>query len=96
MTNKHILYGAEFSLYSGKARCYLRYKQVPFDEVLSSLSVYKQTIIPNTGVRFIPVVDTRWPLSAGHVAHHRLSGEVISRSIRNARRSKPAPGLTVT
>jgi glutathione S-transferase len=58
MTDKHILYGAEFSLYSGKARCYLRYKQIPFDEVLSSLSVYKETIIPNTGVRFIPVVKT--------------------------------------
>jgi len=58
MTDKHILYGAEFSLYSGKARCYLRYKQIPFDEVLSSLGVYKETIIPNTGVRFIPVVKT--------------------------------------
>ena len=58
MTDKHILYGAEFSLYSGKARCYLRYKKIPFDEVLSSLSVYKETIIPNTGVRFIPVVKT--------------------------------------
>jgi len=58
MTDKHILYGAEFSLYSGKARCYLRYKQIPFDEVLSSLNDYKQTIIPNTGVRFIPVVKT--------------------------------------
>jgi len=58
MIDKHILYGAEFSLYSGKARCYLRYKRIPFDEVLSSLSVYKKTIIPNTGVRFIPVVET--------------------------------------
>jgi len=58
MTDKHILYGAEFSLYSGKARSYLRYKRIPFDEVLSSLGVYKQTIIPKTGVRFIPVVKT--------------------------------------
>ncbi|NIA27824.1 MAG: glutathione S-transferase [Desulfobulbaceae bacterium] len=58
MTEKHILYGAEFSLYSGKARSYLRYKRIPFDEILSSLSVYKKTIVPNTGVRFIPVVKT--------------------------------------
>ena len=58
MTDKHILYGTEFSLYSGKARCYMRYKRIPFDEVLSSLSVYRETIIPKTGVRFIPVVKT--------------------------------------
>ena len=58
MTDKHILYAAEFSLYSGKARSYLRYKRIPFDEVLSSLSVYRNTIIPKTGVRFIPVVKT--------------------------------------
>ena len=58
MTDKHILYGTEFSLYSGKARCYLRYKRIPFDEVLSSLDVYRDTIIPKTGVRFIPVVKT--------------------------------------
>ncbi len=45
MTDKHILYGTEFSLYSGKARSYLRHKRIPFDEVLSSLSVYRETII---------------------------------------------------
>ncbi len=58
MPEKHILYATEFSLYSGKARSYLRYKRIPFDEVLSSLSVYKNTIVPQTGVRFIPVVRT--------------------------------------
>ena len=58
MTDTHTLYAAEFSLYSGKARSYLRYKRIPFDEVLSSLSVYRQTIVPMTGVRFIPVVKT--------------------------------------
>ena len=58
MNDKHILYGTEFSLYSGKARSYLRYKRIPYDEVLSSLGVYRETIIPKTGVRFIPVVKT--------------------------------------
>lgn len=56
--NKHILYAAEFSLYSGKARSYLRYKRIPFVEVLSSLKVYRKTIVPKTGVRFVPVVET--------------------------------------
>jgi glutathione S-transferase len=58
MTDRHILYGAEFSLYTGKVRSYLRYKRIPFDEVLSSLKVYRNVIVPNTGVRFVPVVQT--------------------------------------
>ena len=58
MTNKYILYGAEFSLYSGKARAYLRYKKIAFDEVLSTMAVYRKIIMPQTGVKFIPVVKT--------------------------------------
>ncbi len=57
-TEKYTLYGAEFSLYSGKARAYLDYKNIPFDEILPTLKIYKKVIIPNTGVRFIPVVKT--------------------------------------
>lgn len=52
------LYGAEFSLYTGKARSYLRKKGIPFEEVTSTLSVYKKFIIPRTGVRYVPVVQT--------------------------------------
>lgn len=58
MSSQYTLYGAQLSLYTGKIRSYLRYKQIPFSEVFSSLSVYKKIIIPNTGVRFIPVVKT--------------------------------------
>ncbi|MFT4937733.1 MAG: glutathione S-transferase [Paraglaciecola sp.] len=54
----HLLYGAPLSLYTGKARSYLTFKQIPFEEVFSSLSVYKKIIVPKTGVRFIPVVKT--------------------------------------
>jgi len=52
------LYGAPFSLYTGKARSYLRYKGINYKEVLSSAKVYKTVIIPKTGVRYIPVVQT--------------------------------------
>ena len=55
---KYTLYGTQFSLYSGKARAYLRYKNIPYDEVLSTIGIYKKVIIPKTGVRFIPVVKT--------------------------------------
>ena len=58
MTEKYKLYGAEFSLYSGKARSYLRKKGIPFEEITSTLAVYKRFIIPRTGVRYIPVVQT--------------------------------------
>ena len=54
----YILYGSEVSLYTGKIRAYLKYKQLPFTEVLSTLSVYKKIIRPKTGVTFIPVVKT--------------------------------------
>ena len=58
MSNKYKLYGAPFSLYTGKARAYLINKRLPYEEVFSSLKVYKKIIIPHTGVRFIPVVKT--------------------------------------
>lgn len=52
------LIGAEISYYTGKARAYLRYKNIPFEEILASAEVYAKTIIPKTGVRFIPVLIT--------------------------------------
>ena len=62
MTDKHILYATEFSLYSGKARSYLRYKRIPFDEVLSSLSVYRNTIIRKPAFASYP--SSRRPTTA--------------------------------
>lgn len=58
MANAYKLYGTEFSLYTGKVRSYLRKKGLPFAEVLSTVRVYKNFIIPQTGVRYIPVLET--------------------------------------
>ncbi|GAB5380464.1 MAG: hypothetical protein Alis3KO_26040 [Aliiglaciecola sp.] len=58
MSENYKLYGAPLSLYTGKARAYLKFKQLPYEEVFSSIKVYKNIIVPNTGVRFIPVVET--------------------------------------
>ncbi len=52
------LIGTECSLYSGKARAYLRYKDIPFEEVLSSARVYEDVIVPRVGDRIIPVLIT--------------------------------------
>jgi len=56
--SNYTLYGAPFSMYTGKAKAYLRYKEISLDDVFSSAEVYKKIIIPNTGVKFIPVVKT--------------------------------------
>lgn len=54
----YTLYGSEVSLYTGKIRAYLRFKQLPFMEDLSTVKVYKDIIIPETKVAYIPVVKT--------------------------------------
>ncbi|MGQ9425610.1 glutathione S-transferase family protein [Gilvimarinus sp. F26214L] len=52
----HQLLGAEVSYYTGKVRAYLRYKGIPFEEVAASRDIYKDVIVPRTGVRMIPVL----------------------------------------
>lgn len=56
--DSYTMYGAEFSLYSGKLRSYLRKKGIPFSEKSPSVLTYKRFIEPRTGVRFIPVLHT--------------------------------------
>lgn len=58
MSDRYTLYGSSFSLYTGKVRSYLGKKGILFDEVLSTARVYKKFIIPRTGVRYIPVLQT--------------------------------------
>jgi len=58
MNNSYKMYGAEFSYYSGKTRSYLRKKGLPFEEIQASAWIYLRFIVPRTGVRFIPVVQT--------------------------------------
>ena len=50
------LIGTQYSYFTGKARSYLLLKGIPFEEVLSTRSVFRDVIIPQTGVRFVPVV----------------------------------------
>lgn len=58
MQRPYHLYAAEFSLYSGKVRAYLRQKGIPFVEINPSWTVYRRFIVPRTGVRFIPVLHS--------------------------------------
>lgn len=58
MADRHILYGAELSLFSGKARAYLRWKNIDFEEIRPSQDIYRNEIVPLTGYPVIPVVKT--------------------------------------
>ncbi len=52
------LYGAAVSLYSGKARAYLRWKQIDFSEVSTNTNVMKTRLLPVIGWPVIPVLET--------------------------------------
>ncbi len=58
MSSKNILYGGPVSLYTGKARAYLNWKGIPYEERLAGRDVYKTIIIPRVGYPIIPVVIT--------------------------------------
>ncbi|MBX2849592.1 MAG: glutathione S-transferase family protein [Acidiferrobacterales bacterium] len=58
MSKAYKLYGTPFSLYSGKVRSYLLKKGLTFEEVLSTVKVYREFIKPRTGVSYIPVIHT--------------------------------------
>lgn len=56
MTDK--FYGGPLSLYSGKARAYLDWKGVDYEEILSTTEIYKTIIVPRVGRPVIPVMVT--------------------------------------
>lgn len=58
MPDVYKFYAMNHSYYSGKIRPYLRYKGIPYREVLATLWVYKRFIIPRTGVQMIPVLQS--------------------------------------
>ncbi len=51
-------YAAEISYFSAKVRPMLRYKEIPYEEILPTPQVYREVILPRTGLAFIPVVVT--------------------------------------
>ncbi|MGH9409764.1 MAG: glutathione S-transferase N-terminal domain-containing protein, partial [Vicinamibacterales bacterium] len=51
-------YASDVSYFSAKVRPALRYKRIPYIELLATPEVYRQIIRPRTGLGFIPVVVT--------------------------------------
>ena len=54
----YTLYGAEVSYFTGKARAYLDWRGVEYEEKVASRDVYKNIIMPNVGWSVIPVMTT--------------------------------------
>lgn len=52
------LYGAEISYFTGKVRAYLRWKNIPFEEINADAGAYREVILPRVGFPVIPVVVT--------------------------------------
>ncbi len=52
----YTLYAAPLSLYSGKVRGYLRWKNLPYTEVLATRQVYLAEILPRVGWPVMPVL----------------------------------------
>jgi|SRR5690625_2010805 len=58
MQNECQLYGAQISYFTGKARAYLRFKDIPFQENPATRKIYKNVILPRVGWPVIPVLVT--------------------------------------
>ncbi len=58
MTTPNKLYGVEMSYYTGKIRPYLRWKQIPFEEIRSGAEVFAEVILPRVGWPVVPVIVT--------------------------------------
>jgi hypothetical protein len=54
----YTLYGGEHSLFTGKARAYMRYKGLHWEERPATREVYRNIILPNIGAPIIPVLET--------------------------------------
>ncbi len=55
---KYILYGGQLSYFTGKARAYLNWKGVDYEERLATRDIYASTIIPRIGYPMIPLLIT--------------------------------------
>ena len=53
----YVLYGGELSFYTGKARAYMRFKALPYEERVASREVYQNIIVPGVGAPIVPVLQ---------------------------------------
>lgn len=56
--SSYILYGAEISYFTGKARAYLRWRGLDFEERAADADFYRQICVPRIGYPMIPLLLT--------------------------------------
>jgi len=74
----YILYGSQASLFTGKARAYMQWKGVDFEERPVTETVMKTVILPNVGWAVIPVIDRVAALSGLRRSMADLTGHALS------------------
>lgn len=83
MARPYVLYGWHLSYFAGKARCYLKYKRLPFVDQEVNLPTLMWRIPRKTGVRVMPVLRTpgnEW-IQDTHLIIERIEGEIPERSV---------------
>jgi len=58
MSENHQFIATEASYFSGKLRAYLRYQEIPYTEIDSSMKVMKNIVSPRIGKMMIPILIT--------------------------------------
>jgi len=83
MARPYILYGWHLSYFAGKARCYLKYKRLPFVDQEVNLPTLMWRIPRKTGVRVMPVLrtpDNEW-IQDTHLIIERIEAQIPERSV---------------
>lgn len=73
MTNAFTLYGWHLSYFTGKVRCYLNYKRIPYVDQQVDLFTLMRTIKRHTGVVVMPVLrtpDAEWLQDSSVIIDH--------------------------
>eukprot|EP00656_Telonema_subtile_P016037 TRINITY_DN18448_c0_g1_i1.p1 TRINITY_DN18448_c0_g1~~TRINITY_DN18448_c0_g1_i1.p1 ORF type:complete len:352 (+),score=43.75 TRINITY_DN18448_c0_g1_i1:188-1243(+) len=82
------LIGCEHSYFTGKVRAYLQWKGLPFQEVLSTMDVFKSTILPKVGWAVIPVL-----VIPGDATHRSMFVQDTADIIGELERRHPHPAV---
>lgn len=83
MARPYILYGWHLSYFTGKARCYLKYKRIPFVDQEVNLPTLMWRIPRKTGVRVMPVLrtpDNDW-IQDTHLITDHIEAQVSDRAV---------------
>lgn len=70
MSNKYLLYGWRVSYYTAKVRCYLKYKNIPFEEKLMNLYDLNFQVNKKVNAKVMPVLlspDGEWIQDSNYI-----------------------------